>query len=385
MDIVRKIAEIPVNAHEKPLVPISIIDSGEIGDSKHFILNDPFNRENMKKIKEVNEHSRIYFEDRENYEKKKEKKENEKKLEEIKETLEEKFEKKIKIEEKEYKEANLLKDIDDSKLPEDKKNFLKKMRMKINKNIEKNFNLISKEKTAFISNVNSEKTKRITKRKFKLKRKKHKKIDIHNDKLTNKEKEKYEEDEEDYNSWLLNQTAYDQHKKKKKRKQMFGWNVFNEDALYDAHKKRLKDMVTEKERVPEEQKKLEKIKNLFENNTNSKQNFEKEGDNIRRGFIANNMLSSLNQKEAGTVAEMNARVQHILGDKSNEDEERKERLVKMLKKQLERREKFKRRRGMDPDSKVTYINERNRGYNDKLYRYFGNYVRGIESKLERGG
>ena len=57
MDVVRQIAEIPVNAHEKPLIPVSIIDSGEIGDVKHFILNDPFSKKNMEKIKDVNKYS----------------------------------------------------------------------------------------------------------------------------------------------------------------------------------------------------------------------------------------------------------------------------------------------------------------------------------------
>jgi hypothetical protein len=382
MDVVWKIADLPIGSNERPREPILIVDSGEIGDTKHFIRNDPFSKANMEKIKEVNKFSRLFFEDEENYQKKVELM---KKKEEPKETEEEKRERLLAQEKTKYEQDNLLEDKELSNLKPEKKKILEGIRARINKNIEKNFDLISKEKSQYINQANANKTKRIQKRKFKLKRKKHKKIDIHNDKMTKEEREKVEEEEEKQNEWMLSQTAYDQQTKKRKKKQMFGWNVFNEDALFDAHKKRMKEMVTEKELIPEELEKLAKVGHVLGVSRGTERELDRKGEEIRKQLVAHNMLSSVTQEEQRKVAEMNARVQHILGDKTNEDEERKERLVKALHKQQKKRESFKRRRGLDPDSKITYINERNRGYNDKLYRYFGSFVRGIESKLERGG
>ena len=201
--------------------------------------------------------------------------------------------------------------------------------------------------------------------------------------MSTKEKAEAEKDEEEYSQWLLTQTVFDQQKKKKKNKQMFGWNVFNEDALYDAHKKRLKDMVTERDLIPGEMEKLKRVKEALRGD--EQERVKEKGELMRKRLVANNILGDLRGKEKERVAQMNLTVDHILNDKGNEDEQRKGRLVAALEKQKEKRDQFKRRRGIDPDSKITYINERNRAYNDKLYRHFGGFVRGIESKLERGG
>jgi hypothetical protein len=377
IDVINKIADLPC-FREKPELPVNIIDCGEIGDTKYFIRNDPFSKENMEKIKEANKFSRLFFEDENNYKEKK------KKEEEAKKEVEDEGDKLVQLlekEKKEYIESNLLKEKDDKNLTPTQQEFLKKMREKINKNIEQNFDLISKDKTNLMNQANSEKTKRIIKKKFKLKRKKHRKKNLHDPTRTNEEQTKVEKDEEDYNEWLLNQTVQDQQRKKKKKKQMFGWNVFNEDALYDAHKKRLKDMVTEKDLIPEEMQKLKTIRTVL----GDQKEVQAQGEEIRKKLVANNILTTVTDKDKERIAQMNMQVQHILGSKGNEDEQRKTRLVKMLEKQKETRDKFKRRRGIDPDSKMTYINERNRAYNEKLYRHFGGYVKGIESKLERGG
>lgn len=382
MDVVWKIADLPINSSERPVEQILIVDCGEIGDTKHFIRNDPFSRANMEKIKEVNKFSRLFFEDEENYQRKiKEAKQ----LEPPKETEQERVKRILEEQKTKYRESNLLGEKEDSKLAPRQKEFLAEVRRKINENIEKNFDLINKEKTELMVKNDSAKTKRIQKRKYKLKRKKHKKRDIHNDQMTAEARKEAEKDEEEYNQWMLDQTAFDQQRRKIKKKEMFGWNVFNENALYDAHKKRLKKMVTETELVPDELEKLKKVKTIMEESLGTRHELSQCGDQIRKQMVANNMLSSVRQKDIRSVGEMNMRVQHILGDKANENEERKERLVNALKQQQKKREQFKRRRGLDPDSKITYINERNRGYNEKLYRYFGSYVRGIESKLERGG
>ena len=67
MEVVNKIADLPVDQRERPLVPVSFISCGEIGDTKDYILNDPFSKENIDKIKDVNKYNRLFFEEEENY------------------------------------------------------------------------------------------------------------------------------------------------------------------------------------------------------------------------------------------------------------------------------------------------------------------------------
>lgn len=60
------------------------------------------------------------------------------------------------------------------------------------------------------------------------------------------------------------------------------------------------------------------------------------------------------------------------------------RLVASVAKAQERRAKFSRRRTFDEDADVSYINERNRIYNEKLERSFKAQTLEIKQNLERG-
>ena len=55
-----------------------------------------------------------------------------------------------------------------------------------------------------------------------------------------------------------------------------------------------------------------------------------------------------------------------------------------VKAQVEKREKFSRRRRHDDDADIDYINERNMKFNQKLERFYGNYTQDIKDNLERG-
>jgi len=61
-----------------------------------------------------------------------------------------------------------------------------------------------------------------------------------------------------------------------------------------------------------------------------------------------------------------------------------DRLVEDQGKQEEKRTKFHRRRLYDPDAPIDFINERNRKFNAKIERYFGDYTEEIKQNLERG-
>ena len=61
-----------------------------------------------------------------------------------------------------------------------------------------------------------------------------------------------------------------------------------------------------------------------------------------------------------------------------------DRMVQDLHKQIEKREKYSRRRRHDDDAEIDYINERNMRFNNKLDRFYGSYTTEIKQNLERG-
>jgi len=116
--------------------------------------------------------------------------------------------------------------------------------------------------------------------------------------------------------------------KKVKKGETFGWDVFNEDSLFNAYKKRLKAM------------------------PHYKEIYEAQKDNPDMDI--------------------------------EPSEEKKQKLVEDLQAQQENREKFSRRRKFYEDEDIDYINDRNRVYNKKLERAFGKYAADIKLNLERG-
>lgn len=61
-----------------------------------------------------------------------------------------------------------------------------------------------------------------------------------------------------------------------------------------------------------------------------------------------------------------------------------DRLTKDIQNQEERRQKFHRRRTFDPDASIDYINEKNRKFNVKLEKFYGEYTKDLKEDLERG-
>ena len=66
------------------------------------------------------------------------------------------------------------------------------------------------------------------------------------------------------------------------------------------------------------------------------------------------------------------------------DEERKNRLVDDIEKQIEKRKSFSRARLFDFDEEVTYINQQNMHFNKKLQRDYKDYTKEIKANIERG-
>ncbi|XP_028343850.1 uncharacterized protein [Physeter macrocephalus] len=60
------------------------------------------------------------------------------------------------------------------------------------------------------------------------------------------------------------------------------------------------------------------------------------------------------------------------------------RMVVDLEKQIEKRDKYSRRRPYNDDADIDYINERNAKFNKKAERFYGKYTAEIKQNLERG-
>eukprot|EP00923_Selenidium_pygospionis_P006175 GHVN01010603.1.p1 GENE.GHVN01010603.1~~GHVN01010603.1.p1 ORF type:complete len:471 (+),score=90.36 GHVN01010603.1:923-2335(+) len=129
-------------------------------------------------------------------------------------------------------------------------------------------------------------------------------------------------------------------KKKRQNEDGFGWNVFNQDTLYNAHKKRIAQTSFQREEYLKQKEEM--------------------GDSF---YDPTNALALVSSKPS---------------------EQAKDRLVQSINQQIQNRQKFSRRRAHLEEEDVSYINERNRHYNKKLERAFGKYSLEIKQNLERG-
>lgn len=60
-----------------------------------------------------------------------------------------------------------------------------------------------------------------------------------------------------------------------------------------------------------------------------------------------------------------------------------DKLIKGIEEDAERRGNFSRRRLYDPEQGGVFVNERNRKFNEKLYRYFGEHVKDLYGEVKK--
>ena len=130
--------------------------------------------------------------------------------------------------------------------------------------------------------------------------------------------------------------------KKEKGKAAFGWDVFNQDSLYKAHKK-----------------KIAKLKPDLEAYEAAKA---EAGDEFYRDH---NSLAYGGEGFKPSEDKVEGMVQHLLDA-------------------AEARNKFSRRRPEVFEADVDYINDRNKHFNKKIERAYGEYTKVIKENLERG-
>ncbi|CAM8910924.1 unnamed protein product [Rhodiola kirilowii] len=136
--------------------------------------------------------------------------------------------------------------------------------------------------------------------------------------------------------------AESKYKKWEKDPAPYGWDVFNQKTLYDAYKKRTKNINID----------------LEEYNYNKM----KEAD---REFYRD--ASSLHYGKAPKVSD-----------------DKVDKMVQELKDRNDKRKSFSRRRRFRDEKDIDSINDRNEHFNKKIERAFGEYTLEIKNNLERG-
>ncbi|KAF9684504.1 hypothetical protein SADUNF_Sadunf04G0125000 [Salix dunnii] len=136
------------------------------------------------------------------------------------------------------------------------------------------------------------------------------------------------------------EAAEAKYKKWEKDPAPFGWDVFNQKTLYDAYKKRTKNVDVS----------LEEYNKMKE----ADPEFYREASSLQYG-----------------------KTPKISEDKI-------ERMVKELKDRDEKRKSFSRRRRFRDEKDIDSINDRNEHFNKKIERAFGKYTLEIKNNLERG-
>lgn len=134
--------------------------------------------------------------------------------------------------------------------------------------------------------------------------------------------------------------AETKYKKWEKDPAPFGWDVFNQKTLYDAYKKRTKNIEVD---IDEYNKMKEADPEFY--------------------------------REASSL-------QYGKAPKCSED--KIDKMVKELKDRDEKRQSFSRRRKFHEEKDIDSINDRNEHFNKKIERAFGKYTLEIKNNLERG-
>ncbi|KAF2322712.1 hypothetical protein P3X46_010649 [Hevea brasiliensis] len=136
------------------------------------------------------------------------------------------------------------------------------------------------------------------------------------------------------------EAAEAKYKKWEKDPAPFGWDVFNQKTLYNAHKKRSKNIEVD----------LEEYNKMKE----ADPEFYREASSLQYG-------------KAPKISE-----------------DKIDRMVKELNDREEKRKSFSRRRRFREEKDIDSINDRNEHFNKKIERAFGKYTLEIKNNLERG-
>ncbi|CAK56452.1 unnamed protein product (macronuclear) [Paramecium tetraurelia] len=324
IEVIKRVGQVPVDMQDRPRIPVIIINCGEVSESKNWLICDPFKKEIMDEIHRDRLkalYGQEYLDELDKEEEQKLQALNPEKFKQQSLENEEESNKQLLVEQLLQKTTEDQEQEDDSQENLDQFEGKKFMTQK---HKDRYFELKKKIQQSKVLNdkavLNEERQNTDAQYDKNLRKGKY---------LQKKEAEKQElqfkqiDEDKDY----LNRMTVKHDEEQEKKKEYFGWDVFNEDAVYNAYKKRCTTLA----------KNEGKYKQQMESN---------------QEFVPTN--------------------------------EALERLSSDITKQQDRRKEFSRRRRFNEDQPVTYINERNRIFNKKLERFFGDYAADIKANLERG-
>ncbi|XVF00864.1 hypothetical protein REPUB_Repub04eG0038600 [Reevesia pubescens] len=144
------------------------------------------------------------------------------------------------------------------------------------------------------------------------------------------------------------EAAEAKYKKWEKDPAPFGWDVFNQKTLYNAYKKRTKNIDVD----------LEEYNRMKEADLE----FYRKASSLQYGKLCIECVTQ--------------------APKLSED--KIDRMVKELKDRVEKCKSFSRRRKFHEEKDIDSINDRNEHFNKKIERAFGKYTLEIKNNLERG-
>ena len=156
-----------------------------------------------------------------------------------------------------------------------------------------------------------------------------------------KHKNVLEKEMENTNITLEDSSEFDKKRKRSQKPKPQGWEVRNSDSLYENHKKRVKQTIS--------QEHIEEYK--------------------RGGAIQSEETSILSYGSS-------------LKDKVSE--ESKEAMASELKEKIEKSKNFSRERTLHEDENVYYINKTNQSFAKSLSKSYDKYTEDIRGNLERG-
>jgi pre-mRNA-splicing factor SYF2 len=148
--------------------------------------------------------------------------------------------------------------------------------------------------------------------------------------------------------------------------------VFNQKTLYDAYKRRTKN--------------IEVDMDSYNKAKEADPEFYRDASSLQYGKVPYPSTDS-----CVVFLQVPVQIKHVLksiacylAQVSKVPEENIDKMVKELKDREEKRKSFSRRRKFNEDKDIDSINDRNEHFNKKIERAFGKYTLEIKNNLERG-
>ncbi|KAL0587112.1 hypothetical protein ABG067_003170 [Albugo candida] len=174
--------------------------------------------------------------------------------------------------------------------------------------------------------------------------------------------------------------------KKDKRRAAFGWDVFNQDSLYKAYKKRLQNLPTTT--LTDEETAVRSEDTMVRCHQVTQEGLDRMSKELEERMKTRKKFSRRRQHYEGEdvdyINDQNRLFNRKASKAFDKYTEGLDRMSKELEERMKTRKKFSRRRQHYEGEDVDYINDQNRLFNRKASKAFDKYTVEIRQNLERG-